>query len=370
MLVRDAAARFYGYRMEYDDGMAPAVTPAASSVRSVCPRRATTTCCRTSARCRKRNRIGCRSSSDARQRRPDLGAQPRPGSHRLLAGRTPLCSCTDANGVRHELSAIDDPRDNRHDLQRSSATLPLVLADGHHRFETACNYRNELRGGGDPVDGADAIMMFVVELVDEELCIEPIHRLLEPPPGVDVRARLAGHVRHSRARSDQPRRRRRPRTAMRAEHGLGLVDRAGLALIVPDADARAAALAGEHPAVAATDTAVVEAMIGPRFTDATWQYRHDAQAIATLVDKHTVTAAILCTPVSVAQTRRRGRRPRAHASEDDVLRAQTPHRNGLPHPRLRFLRPKTRGYSTVQVGAERRRSASSPGPERSWASAS
>ena len=66
---------------------------------------------------------------------------------------------------------------------------------------------------------------------------------------------------------------------------------------------RAAARAGEHPAVAATDAAVVEALVVPRLPDATWHYRHDAHAVAALVDKGAASAAILCSPVTVAETR-------------------------------------------------------------------
>jgi hypothetical protein len=90
---------------------------------------------------------------------------------------------------------------------------------------------------------------------------------------------------------------------MRAEGALGIVDGRGLALARPDAGARTVALAEEHPAVAATDAAVVEALVVPRLPRATWQYRHDAHAIAAAVDKGTAGAGILCTPVSVAQTR-------------------------------------------------------------------
>jgi uncharacterized protein (DUF1015 family) len=41
----------------------------------------------------------------------------------------------------------------------------------------------------------------------------------------------------------------------------------------------------------------------PRLQDAQWRYRHDAIATAMLVDKGLASAAFLCTPVSVAQTR-------------------------------------------------------------------
>jgi uncharacterized protein (DUF1015 family) len=146
-------------------------------------------------------------------------------------------------------------------------------------------------------------MTFVVELVDDELCIEPIHRLVDLPAGIDIRARLADAFDIRDAG---------PNTAdgvdaleqqMQREHALGFVDSRGLALAVPQPDTRAAALADEHPAVAETDTAVVEALVVPRLPEATWQYRADASSVAALVDKAATSAAILCRPVSVAQTR-------------------------------------------------------------------
>jgi uncharacterized protein (DUF1015 family) len=220
----------------------------------------------------------------------------------LTEGATPLAECRDADGVVHTLGAIDDPAAVTaiRDLVESS---PLVLADGHHRFETAINYRNELRASGEPEGGADAIMALVVELVDDELWIEPIHRLVDLPAGTNLRAALsdafdlrdAGPITAEGVDALE--------SALRAEHGLGIVDDRGLALAVPRPEARAAALAGEHPAVADTDTAVVEALVMPRLDQATWQYRHDAQTVAELVDKGVVSAAILCRPVSVAQTR-------------------------------------------------------------------
>ncbi len=250
----------------------------------------------------------------------------------LTEAAAPLAECRDADGVVHTLGAIDDPAAIAaiSDLVGSSS---LVLADGHHRFETAINYRNELRTSGAAVGGADAIMTFVVELVDDELWIEPIHRLVDLPAGTDLRARLqdAFDVRDMGPISSDGI--EALEAAMHAQHGLGVVDDRGLALAVPHAEVRATALAGEHPAVADTDTAVVEAVVVPRLADATWQYRHDAQAVAALVDKRVVSAAILCRPVSVAQHTRRGDRPRAHAAEDDVLLAETAHRHGVSHAR-------------------------------------
>jgi uncharacterized protein (DUF1015 family) len=219
---------------------------------------------------------------------PIWGLSLATGLTALTSRATPLCECRDPDGFRHELGAIDDAP---------------TLADGHHRFETALNYRNEMRVAGEPVGGADAIMMLVVELVDDELCIEPIHRMVDLPPGIDLRDRLGDAFTIHDAGPNTAEGVDALETAMREQHGLGIVDGRGLALAVPRPDVRAAALAGEHPDVAATDAAVIEAMVVPRLAEATWQYRAHAADVAALVEKGVVTAAILCSPVSVAETR-------------------------------------------------------------------
>ena len=56
------------------------------------------------------------------------------------------------------------------------ACAPLVIADGHHRYETALAYQEEQRAAGIDDPGADRIMMLVVELAEEQLVVRPIHR--------------------------------------------------------------------------------------------------------------------------------------------------------------------------------------------------
>lgn len=91
-------------------------------------------------------------------------------------------SWMDDDGVRHELWRVVDPV--RIEAIRSAvAASPVVIADGHHRYETSLAYRDERATAGDDPDGAALAMVFVVELVDDELTVRPIHRLLT---GVDV----------------------------------------------------------------------------------------------------------------------------------------------------------------------------------------
>ncbi len=215
---------------------------------------------------------------------------------------THLGTCVDADGVIHELGAIDDP-ERIAEISARIGGANLVLADGHHRFETACNYREELRAAGEPVGGAGRIMMFVVELVDDELDIEPIHRLLDLPEYVDLVGQLEQSFSVVEFAGNSPEVIPAFQARMAEEHALGIVAGPTLYLAIPDPEARAAALAGEHPAVAATDAAVVEAMVTPLLPGATWRFWHDAAAVAALVDKGAAGAAILCSPVSVAQTR-------------------------------------------------------------------
>src|SRR4051812_8803702 len=299
VLARDPAPYFYGYRMEFTDpsgvrrhtrGVLGALGLPASGDNSVLPHE------RTLPKA-KSDRLALLEAMRVNVD-PIWGLSLAPGLTSAIGDRPPLLACTDSDGVHHELFVIDDAAQIAR-ISELVASAPVVLADGHHRFETALTYRKAR-----PDDtGANAILTFVVELVDDELCIEPIHRLIDLPAGTDLRARLADAFDISDAGGVTPDNVDALVTRMRTEHGLGLVDGAGVALAVPRADARAAALADEHPAVAATDAAVVEAMVVPRLSDATWHYRDDAHTVASLVDKGSATAAILCSPVSVADTR-------------------------------------------------------------------
>jgi uncharacterized protein (DUF1015 family) len=95
--------------------------------------------------------------------------------------RTPDAEATDEDGVRHQLWRVTDPGRLDAIAERVSAK-PIVIADGHHRYETSLAYRDERRAADGDGGAADLTLAFVVELTEDELGVRPIHRLLHGSP--------------------------------------------------------------------------------------------------------------------------------------------------------------------------------------------
>ncbi|MGO9647511.1 MAG: DUF1015 domain-containing protein [Terriglobales bacterium] len=105
------------------------------------------------------------------------------------AAAAPEIETRDEYGVRHQVSKISDP--SLVDLVRSKMRdKKLIIADGHHRYETALNYRNERRSTADtaPPWGArgfsseippyEMVMMTFVNMDSPGLLILPTHRVV------------------------------------------------------------------------------------------------------------------------------------------------------------------------------------------------
>ena len=73
-------------------------------------------------------------------------------------------------------------------IEKLVASTPVVIADGHHRYETATFYREEQHEAhADTPGDYDAVMALVVELSPDELFVQAIHRLVSGlPDGTDV----------------------------------------------------------------------------------------------------------------------------------------------------------------------------------------
>ena len=104
-----------------------------------------------------------------------------------LDGSGPPGTEVEALGVRHTLTPITDP-EAIETIRTVMADKQLFIADGHHRYETAVNYRDEMRrergeGGGDAGGPYDWRMITLVNMEDEGLVIRPTHRLVRNLPG-------------------------------------------------------------------------------------------------------------------------------------------------------------------------------------------
>lgn len=100
----------------------------------------------------------------------------------------PVSVLTDEAGLTHRLWAVTDEGICKAIQERFTDTK-LYIADGHHRYETAINYRNWRREQGTPI-GADSdyIMMMLVEMNHPGLVVFPTHRLLRDLPDFDPNA--------------------------------------------------------------------------------------------------------------------------------------------------------------------------------------
>lgn len=108
-----------------------------------------------------------------------------------VEGVEPDQAWTDDDGVRHEVWRLDDPA-RLAAVAEAVASEPLVIADGHHRFETSLAYRDEREAADGTPGAAGATLCYVVELTDEQLTVRPIHRLVVGFDG-DLVAALAAH---------------------------------------------------------------------------------------------------------------------------------------------------------------------------------
>ncbi len=111
-------------------------------------------------------------------------------------GITPV-EATDHLGVRHILWPVTDETI----AQRVSELMegrPMFVADGHHRYETACNYRDQVSAelGGLPADHpANFVMTMLVGMSDEGMIVLPTHRLFRGTTqfaSEEIISRLAG----------------------------------------------------------------------------------------------------------------------------------------------------------------------------------
>jgi uncharacterized protein (DUF1015 family) len=100
----------------------------------------------------------------------------------ILAGvtRMPDREATTSDKVTHRIWSLDN-EESIAAIVREMSQKQLFIADGHHRYDTALNYRNERRKAGGAFTGEEPynyVAMFLASLEDPGITILPAHRIL------------------------------------------------------------------------------------------------------------------------------------------------------------------------------------------------
>lgn len=206
----------------------------------------------------------------------------------------------DEDGVRHHLWPIADPSDVDR-LTTAISAAPVVIADGHHRFDTALTYRRQraatadagvaadIQAQADDRAGYDAVMALVVELTEDQLSVQGIHRLITGlPADLDLPAALERHFELAPTNSGAT-----ILDAMADSGALGLLTPAGAWLLTPRPETDTAAGAD-------LDSRRLEVALAALPTHEV-VYQHGFDEAAGAVAGGRAQAAVLLRPVTVEQ---------------------------------------------------------------------
>lgn len=221
---------------------------------------------------------------------PIWGLSLAPGLSSLCEPSAPPdAKATDADGVHHRLWRVALPA-VAEAISQTVASAPVVVADGHHRYEVALAYQAEQRGGDAGAGPHDAVMAFVVELAPEQLAVAPIHRLLRGlPEGWDPEVVLEPWF--------------EPETTAPPDETIGarMAAAGALALVAPQGTWLL------HPRPAVAEAAAMDldssrldvALDGLAGVDV--RYQHGWSAVADAVGSGTAEAGVLLRPAGVGQ---------------------------------------------------------------------
>jgi uncharacterized protein (DUF1015 family) len=210
----------------------------------------------------------------------------------------PAADFSDDDGVRHTMWVVDDPG-RCVAIADAVGAQPVLIADGHHRYETSLAYRGEREAadsGGNAGEAA-ATLAYVVELVEDELTVRAIHRLITGlHDGVDLVVALAPWFeRVGRPPAD------RPVTAAMDEAGaLCVVQASGEMLLRPRHDALADVRDLDSARLDAALAGLADGL-GDGSGQPTLTFQHGADNVRRAVARGDAQAGVLLRPATVAQ---------------------------------------------------------------------
>ena len=163
----------------------------------------------------------------------------------------PWGEVTEADGTVHRLWRVADPGAIAA-VTESLKGVELLIADGHHRYETARVFAQE----PDAPAGADHVLMCLVALQDPGLTVFPTHRLVL---GLDEARRAALRAELERDWTAEPTDRLEPEPGDTVR--IGYYDGTARMLTLCDPGIADAALPGKPEPYRRLDTAVLEALV-------------------------------------------------------------------------------------------------------------
>ncbi|HWX96229.1 MAG TPA: DUF1015 domain-containing protein [Solirubrobacteraceae bacterium] len=189
-----------------------------------------------------------------------LYSDPTEAAWEALAPATetaPWAEVTDGDGTTHRIWRVADPGAIAA-VQRATTDAELLIADGHHRYETMQAYAEEIGGDGEH----RYILMCLVALEDPGLTVFPTHRLVNR---LDSRRQeaLAEALRRDFEIAEVPLEQIAP-TPGTGPLQLGYIDshsQRPLRLTLRDQAIADAALPGRSQAYRELDTGVLEALV-------------------------------------------------------------------------------------------------------------
>ncbi len=107
-----------------------------------------------------------------------LYSEPEKSILKLLEKKEEMKAFEEVNvrGVVHKVGKIDDPKDIQMMIEVLS-DKQLLIADGHHRYSTAIDFRNEL--GAPEGSGCDCRLVTLFNMEDENMTILPTYRAVK-----------------------------------------------------------------------------------------------------------------------------------------------------------------------------------------------
>jgi len=201
-------------------------------------------------------------------------------------------SCVDEGSVVHTVERVFEPER----LTAISAAVgrePVVIADGHHRYAVSRTYRDQRRAqtGRNDLD-SELTLTYVGELVEEQLSIAAIHRLLD---GVDASTILEGLSAFFECRDAG---------VVEAGFARGVVEQGALCFVAPDGTGTYL-----HPrlerfaSVRDLDSSRLEHALSA-VPHVQVSYQHGVNNVVDAVTSGRAAAGVLLRPVSIAEIRR------------------------------------------------------------------